>query len=136
VGSQSELALDELKWKPLSERRKHFVASLMHKITHELAPKRLTDIFQRTSLPKPKTEYLKKICGTAFQMKQETNILLLHLITRPTRITEHTVTLIDNIFTNDLEQIEFSKNGLIFTDISDHLPIFHIASLTILRGFI
>jgi hypothetical protein len=60
VGSQSELALDELKWKPLSERRKHFVASLMHKITHELAPKRLTDIFQRTSLPKPKTEYLKK----------------------------------------------------------------------------
>ena len=52
------------------------------------------------------------------------------LITRPTRITEHTATLIDNIFTNDLEQIEYSKNGLIFTDISDHLPIFHIASLT------
>ena len=70
---QSELALDELKWKPLNERRTHFVASLMYKITHELAPKRLIDLFQwtpssyyynmrgfsteRFSL-KPKTEYL------------------------------------------------------------------------------
>ena len=53
----------------------------------------------------------------------------LPLVTRPTRITEHTATLIDNIFTNDIEQIESSKNGLIFTDISDHLPIFHITSL-------
>ena len=52
----------------------------------------------------------------------------LPLITRPTRITEHTATLIDNIFTNDLEQIESSKNGLVFSDISDHLPVFHIAS--------
>ena len=47
----------------------------MHKITHGLAPKKLIDIFQKTSssqnynlrgsttklyLPKPKTEYLKK----------------------------------------------------------------------------
>ena len=31
---QSELALDELKWKPLSERKTHFVASLVYKITH------------------------------------------------------------------------------------------------------
>ena len=52
----------------------------------------------------------------------------LPLITRPTTITEHTATLIDNIFTNDLELIESSKNGLIFSDISDHLPVFHIAS--------
>jgi hypothetical protein len=52
----------------------------------------------------------------------------LPLITRPTRITEHTATLIANIFTNDLEQIESSKNGLVFSDISDHLPVFHIAS--------
>ena len=50
------------------------------------------------------------------------------LINRPTRITHHTATLIDNIFTNDLEQIESSVNGLIFSDISDHLPIFQIIS--------
>jgi hypothetical protein len=33
------------------------------------------------------------------------------LITRPTRITEHTATLIDNIFTTDLGLIESSKSG-------------------------
>ncbi len=40
----------------------------------------------------------------------------LPVTTRPMRITEHTTTLIDNIFTNDIEQIESSNNGLIFTD--------------------
>ena len=44
------------------------------------------------------------------------------LITRPTRITSYTATLIDNIFTNNLDNCIFS--GLFFTDISDHLPIF------------
>ena len=48
------------------------------------------------------------------------------LVLRPTRITQHTATLIGNIFTNDIETIESSSNGLIFSDISDHLPIFHI----------
>jgi hypothetical protein len=33
---------------------------------------------------------------------------------------------IDNIFTNDIETIESSSNGLIFSDIADHLPIFHV----------
>jgi hypothetical protein len=45
-------------------------------------------------------------------------------ITRPTRITSHTATLIDNIFSNHLENFSFS--GLLFTDITDHLPIFCI----------
>ena len=53
------------------------------------------------------------------------------LITKPTRITQHTSTLIDNIFTNDLDQVQSNSNGLIFTDISDHLPIFHIASVSL-----
>ena len=44
------------------------------------------------------------------------------LINRPTRITSNTATLIDNIFTNNLDTYSFS--GLLFTDISDHLPIF------------
>ena len=46
------------------------------------------------------------------------------LITRPTRITSNTATLIDNIFTNHHDNLAFS--GLLFTDISDHLPIFCI----------
>ena len=46
------------------------------------------------------------------------------LITHPTRITSNTATLIDNIFTNHLDNLAFS--GLLFTDISDPLSIFCI----------
>ena len=46
------------------------------------------------------------------------------LITRPTRITCHSATLIDNIFVNQF--FDRSRSGLFFTDISDHLPIFSI----------
>ena len=45
------------------------------------------------------------------------------LITRPTRITRHSKTLIDNIFTTNLSNIH---SGLIINDLSDHLPIFLI----------
>ena len=51
------------------------------------------------------------------------------LILRPTRITQHTATLIDNIFTNDIENIEDSTKGILFWDISDHLPIVHVRNL-------
>ena len=50
--------------------------------------------------------------------------LLSPLINRPTRITSHTATLIDNIITNNIDAD--SVNGLLLTDISDHLPIFSI----------
>ena len=45
------------------------------------------------------------------------------LITRPIRITGHSKTLIDNIFTTNLSNIH---SGLIINDFSDHLPIFLI----------
>ena len=51
------------------------------------------------------------------------------LILRPTRITQHTATLINNIFTNDIKNIEGSTNGILFSDISDHLPIVHVQNL-------
>ena len=50
--------------------------------------------------------------------------LLSPLINRPTRITSHTATLIDNIITNNIDAD--SVNELLFSDISDHLPIFSI----------
>lgn len=50
--------------------------------------------------------------------------LLCPLISRPTRITTHTATLIDNILTNAFDN--HIIKGLIFSDISDHLPIFAI----------
>ena len=46
------------------------------------------------------------------------------LINKPTRITDKTATLIDNIYCNSVENILL--NGICYTDISDHLPIFCI----------
>ena len=50
----------------------------------------------------------------------------LPLITRPTRVTATSATLIDNIFSNYLENCSHSMQGLMITDISDHYPIFHV----------
>ena len=43
------------------------------------------------------------------------------LITRPTRLSSHSCTLIDNIFSNVDKETE---SGVILSDISDHCPIF------------
>ena len=51
----------------------------------------------------------------------------LPLITRPTRVTATSPTLIDNIFTNYLGDIGHSIQGLFITDVSDHFPIFHVS---------
>ncbi len=45
-------------------------------------------------------------------------------ITRPSRITSHCATFIDNKFTNDLDNNTVS--GLLINDISDHLPVFKV----------
>ena len=44
------------------------------------------------------------------------------LISRPTRITSNAATLIDIIFTNNIHNC--TTSGLLFNDLSDHLPIF------------
>ena len=46
------------------------------------------------------------------------------LITRPTRITKHSATLIDKKFTTELHKSTVS--GLLINDLSDHLPVFQI----------
>ena len=51
--------------------------------------------------------------------------LLYNMITKPTRITSNTTSLIDNIFTNNVTCL--SVNGLIVNDLSDHLSIFSIS---------
>ena len=43
------------------------------------------------------------------------------VITKPTRITNHTATLIDHIYTNSVNRL---ISGVEPVDISDHLPIF------------
>lgn len=45
------------------------------------------------------------------------------IITKPTRITNYTATLIDHIYTNNTKQV---ISGIATIDISDHLPTFCI----------
>ena len=52
--------------------------------------------------------------------------LFFPLITLPSRITSHTATLIDNIFSSHVEH-SYLRSGLLITDISDHLPILSIS---------
>ena len=51
---------------------------------------------------------------------------LFPLITKPTRVTKDSATLIDNIFTNDFKETINHHQGILFNDISDHFPIYHI----------
>ena len=46
----------------------------------------------------------------------------LPIINRPTRVTPHSCSLIDNIFCNRVDEVESS--GVITTNISDHYPVF------------
>ena len=63
----------------------------------------------------PSSEFLDLMYANSF----------LPLIKKPTRITSHGTTLIDNIFYSDVSNVKM-LNGLFYTDISDHLPIFSI----------
>ena len=47
-------------------------------------------------------------------------------ITKPTRVTAKSASLIDNIFCNNDVNNDDVFNGILYTDISDHFPIFHI----------
>lgn len=46
---------------------------------------------------------------------------VLPIITKPTRLTDHTATLIDHIYTNSLQNF---TAGILTVDITDHLSIF------------
>jgi len=48
-----------------------------------------------------------------------------HYGTKPTRVTARSATLIDNIFTSSIDN-DHVFNGILYTDITDHFPIFHI----------
>lgn len=45
---------------------------------------------------------------------------LLPVVTKPTRLTSHSATLIDHIYTNNVSQL---LPGIITVDISDHFPV-------------
>ena len=53
--------------------------------------------------------------------------MLFPLITRTTRVTANSATLIDNIFTNNFYSDNWSAQGVLVTDISDHSPVIHLS---------
>ena len=55
-------------------------------------------------------------------METMDGLLLYPAITRPTRITQNSATLIDNIYVSDLLHRSF-ESSIIIDDMSDHLPI-------------
>ena len=55
------------------------------------------------------------------------SLYLVPLITKPTRVTSSTATLIDNIFTNVPNVI----SGVITSDLSDHFPVFAVQKCAI-----
>ena len=61
---------------------------------------------------KPTSDYLDMLFSLGY----------LPLIIKATRITDHSKTLIDNIYTNCPEKV--LKSGICLADISDHLPCF------------
>ena len=51
---------------------------------------------------------------------------LIPTITKPTRVTSKTCSLIDNIFVNNFTDGSNSLSGILYCDVSDHFPVFHI----------
>lgn len=74
-------------------------------------------------------------------LKMETHIQTTHLfntfmeysflpvISKPTRITENTSTLIDNVYVNNISDENTIQSGILLEDISDHCPIFCTVTL-------
>ena len=65
------------------------------------------------------SDFVDLMCSSAY----------LPLINRPTRVTENTATLIDNIYTNHIQHNTNSCNRILFTDVSDRFPIFCVHDL-------
>ena len=65
----------------------------------------------------PTKNYLNMLTSASFKP----------MITKPTRITETNMTLIDHVWTNDLKTTTMNKSHIILTDITDHLPCVTVA---------
>ena len=70
----------------------------------------------KNNVHKPTTDFIDMMFSNA----------LIPLINKPTRITSHSATLIDNIFSNNYDNEGKILQGNLITDISDHFAQFHI----------
>ena len=70
-----------------------------------------------------KTAKTKHFCNNIFEKG------VIPIIYRPTRISEHSASLTDNILTTDISNNALKK-GIIKSDVSDHFPICFSIQLT------
>jgi exonuclease III len=95
-----------------------YLSDILEKITREMKPIYLMGDFNINLLDIdnhiPSSEFIELLYSNG----------LYPMITKPTRIQNNSATLIDNIFHNNINASNF--NGILYTDISDHLPIFSI----------
>ena len=68
-----------------------------------------------------------KSTGALLDVLHSYNVHVFPLITKPTRVTEKTATLIDHIWTNNFDVDTNHIQGIFCTSMTDHYAIFHIA---------
>ena len=56
------------------------------------------------------------------------------LITKPTRVTQTTATLIDHVLTNNFDMWGKHRQGILCTDMTDHYAVFHVACNTMSKS--
>ena len=56
------------------------------------------------------------------------------LITKPTRVTQTTATLIDHVLTNNFDIWGKHRQGILCTDMTDHYAVFHVAGNTMSKS--
>ena len=92
--------------------------------------KKLQNRYQLYILGDMNIDFLK--CNSHAQTEEYQDMLhsnnILPRITKPTRITNHTATLIDHIYTNNINHM---ISGIATIDISDHLPTFCIVDIPV-----
>ncbi|XP_065667204.1 uncharacterized protein LOC136087699 [Hydra vulgaris] len=91
------------------------------------------NIIEKASHEKKKNYIIGDFNLDCFQYNEKQNITKFYnhlfetetvpIINKPTRITEFSSSLIDNVLTNDCFNITLKK-GIVKTDVSDHFPIF------------
>ena len=70
------------------------------------------DNLLKYNVDKQTSEYLNMLLSLGF----------MPIITKPTRVTDHTTTLLDHIYMNTPERL--TKSGLCLANIFGHLPVF------------
>ena len=126
VGSNGNILVG-LLYRPPSQSLVSFYEQLTQLMTKVTREKKKCYFMGDFNIDIPMDEHNNNTCTLLDIMY---SMSFIPLITRPTRITSTSATFIDNIFCNILLNNNTRVNGVLYTDISDHLPVFTISECT------